>query len=379
MAAHGPERLFPSDYYFQRAPRYGWAPNLYFGGLARRVGGGGRVGGGASLRMKKRRRRNPYARKRKARKVLVKKTDTFNWQEKSYIEVVTNPFGHSHDGYGIGNTHAGRVPDASGADTVALTITSNYSYNGATGTRGVIKLCNLFDGRVDGIRIGHSAAVAAPTGNVVAQYHQLAAADPLILQWRIVGMGLKVNPVSGADNEIGVLQGGITRVGVTTTAVPAYNNYTTLTRELETERIPIKYGMTVRWIPQGNKDFEFQDWADYPTDWGTDETNWRAPTIYFDGITANVTLEISAVVHFEAITGPGISPFAITQSPTSPKWAIIHALVTKQEFAPIVTEGRSFKSFFTKAGRLIGSIASWIARNAPHIVAATTAVAKIAV
>lgn len=373
--------LFPPLPYVPPVPRVGPPPG-------RRRGGGGGGGGGRGGPWV---RRWPFVRPRRwggfkrvynpypyPFKRLSPPRMLFSHEEQAYVNCVVNPFGHLGDGAFL-RKMAGRIPDASGCNSMPMTFTCSTTITGDAATAktdGIIKLCNLTNdaGGSYGIMWASSAA-GAPAPTLAAAYTIDWEQQPSILsvtkRWRVVGMGLKVTRASGGDLQSGVLQGGITSgANILTGGGPAYSNYALFKPQLERHLYTVPDGITVRWMPQDNSDFEYED---FTARVAFNSNVWRAPTVFFRGLGDGTVLNVQAVLHVEAIVEGNESGFVSTPSPVSTRWLKIHSLTTHPEFAPICTRGWSFKTIFNKIGQAVGGAARFL-RNAGTI---TRAVMKV--
>lgn len=298
---------------------------------------------------------------------------SFNHFERAYIETVTNPFGHTEDGIGL--PRGGRIPDSSGINTIPATLTANMTITGGAAlTEGLIKICKLNDTRTVGIWNTYSVGgLATPTAEQTTTFHQIAQLDPMVNRFRIVGMALKCFAISPPDVTSGALQGGNCSEKLKTGAA-AYTAYANAAAETEVERLPVKKGMTVRWSPGDLGDCLFTKWAVRADH---EDTDWRAPTIYFQGLAVGTVLEVMAIVHIEVEAGMVETPFPLTPSPVSDKWSLLYSIVTHPDFAPIVTEGASFKSFFSNIGKFFGKVGKWLFKHRGHILPVATHIGKM--
>lgn len=300
---------------------------------------------------------------------------SFSKSEREYIETVTNPFGHTR--YGIGLPKAGKIPDESSQKSISLSFSCNYAIDiASTGPRGVAKLCMLSKNSAAGVELAWSAAgAAAPTAGTTVNLTQTSPINTLLRRWRIVGWGLKMYSTASDDNTSGTLQGGITQPPLRT-AVATWNTYVTQTEQLEQEQLQQREGMTVRWMHLDNKDFEYVTWETIANAW--DQTDCRSPVIFWDGAAAAGTLYVQVILHIEGDAAERTCPFAMQSSPTSLQWSLISVLVSNPEFAPMVTKGNSFKSFFSHTFGLLPKIASWVVRHAPTALKIAAPIAALA-
>lgn len=288
----------------------------------------------------------------------------FTKDEVDYINSVTNPFGHDERG-AINLSAGGRVCDASGGRTIPLTLhcqTTIICLPASVNMKGVAKICYPQSTNDAGIYISRSVAGAAsPTANSAVLWENFAAIKSTLIRYRVVGAGLKCFCESSPDNTAGKFQGG----NVTSPTIdtgPAYFTYASNQEQMEYETLNALDGITVRWVPMGGNDYDFDEYAALPAAYK--ETHWRAPCVLWD-LAENTVLTIMAVLHLECFVKEGASPYPPTPSPVSTRWELIHALTTHPQFSGTVTKGNSFFSFFTESFKLIPKVAKWLADNAP--------------
>lgn len=293
-------------------------------------------------------------------------------EERAYVDTVTNPFGHYSGQSSYNAYRGGRICDESGIPTFPAKYHCDLTFAGSTGTSFVAKICKPAKDNALGIRVCYSNGGVKPTGAIDVNWVEGTAIAAMIRKYRVVGMGLKVICVSGSENEVGTLRAGNSEV-ITQVAVDNWNNYADFAGEMEEEKIAVKDGITVRYTPMDTSGYAFVDLVN-ATAWHEDE--WRAPTINCAGLSTNTTVLIQAILHLEIYCGGRETPFSVTASPISTRWPLLVSLVTHPEFAPVVTVGHSFKSFFTGMGRFVKRVANWIVNKAPVITKIASTVAS---
>lgn len=285
-------------------------------------------------------------------------------EEAGYINGVVNPFGNIQGGRANGYFGGAKIPDASGGETVALSLSMTFTWTpNPTETMGVIKLHKLGNDQNYGLQLHHDEG-GSPGHVDTHEWTMWAPIRAYLRDYRIVGMGLKVTACSGLDHTTGILQGG-NGVRNIQTAAAVWATYTDIRSELETGAFSVLEGMTVRWVPESNSDLSYETLGNHVAYEGMD---WRAPTIYFEGLNAsNTTLVVSAVMHVEARLPAMATAFAATLSPVSTRFNLLYAIVTSPYFSPIVTKGNSFRGFFRSASYWTKKIATWIAMYGPSV------------
>lgn len=304
-------------------------------------------------------------------------TIKFTKEEEEYINTVINPFGMTPGG-GMGHHCGGRIMDPSSGPSSYVQTTVTYQIDGAAGggaTSGAVKLLFPNSSNDDGLSITYSAGGGAGTGQVQKAWEQMPAVKGLSSRWRLVSMGLKVNVISAEDNNVGTIQGGISTLKPVYGGGPTWPNYSTLTAELEPLRVSAQRGMTVRWYPQGNKDFEYNKFEAAGT--LGDNADWRAPMIVWESLGATTVLEFVGVAHFEVQVQATASPWVATPSPVSMQWPLLVAMVSHPDFAPFLADGQSFKSFFSKLFNIIPRAVNWVVKHAPAITSLAGGIAAL--
>lgn len=284
----------------------------------------------------------------------------FNKEEMLYIQAVTNPFGHQDSGDYIPPVGS-KVLDGSTPITSSGTLTHTFSL--AVGTDElVIKIQKPKDVTKD-YGIEYATAVAAagtPTASTVVTSGQWSYYRSNIRRVRVVGMGLKVIAISAPDDTAGTLRGGITDNPLRTAAA-VWEAYSASTNLMSDNLNSAADGITVRWAPTDNSDYEFVEYG------VVDEytlTDTISPCVRFTGGKANTVLQISFIIHLESVMSTSFD-YNGEPSPVSSKWAIIQSICSNPKFQPMVTDGSSFKDIIKKTGYVTKEILMFLKKYGP--------------
>jgi non-ribosomal peptide synthetase component E (peptide arylation enzyme) len=186
-----------------------------------------------------------------------------------------------------------------------------------------------------------------------------------------VAAGLRANLGSGSSVSGGALRGGLDETSPKLAA--GYSTYAELMNNLELQQNSVEEGMTVRWVPQTEDDYNFQNFA--TTANGAlspdpaDESYWGpngSPRILITGGVTGTTLLIEAIVYLE-VSPRSIQDYVwgLRRSPSSSQWATIVALTRDNSLFPTIAQGHSFKSFFDAMGRMTKKAIGWLLENGP--------------
>lgn len=274
------------------------------------------------------------------------------------MECVANPFGKNADGsYTIG-AHQGRVMD--GATPMSRSMVCTYSEIITLDDQGIV--IKMHSPRYVGnsLDLGYEYATAAagvgtPTASVVRSCPQWDADRNNIYKARMVGGGLKVIAVSSADDTAGMIRGGSTHNQIRT-AVATWDTFTAHENQYDDNLYALNDGLTVRWGPMDNEDYQF---VSLYTNAGMDvwdQTLGHTPSIVIGGGKTNTKIQIAVVFHLEVIDIVNTSP-GMSRSPVSMRWMLLQALVSDPHLAPVVVKGHSFSSFLTGAGNVVKKVA----------------------
>lgn len=306
-----------------------------------------------------------YTRRGALRRSIRRRTSigpSFNAEEKAYIEAVTNPFGKKSLEGSYDQMLGARIPDPSGAKSLPVTLHCQGTINtqgDGTRAKGFLKICyptSNDDTAV--INYYNEEGKLSPGGEDGTDWKNWSSINTSVKKYRVVGMGLKLQTTSYGENVEGYLRGGIHTGNIENGA--SWFTYDAHTVQLENHVFPTLQGITVRWLPMDNADCEF---ADIGTSVLNGQSDWRAPVIFYDSVGTKCKMIFEAVLHLEVVLNQQTSAIPMTHSPISLKWDTVHALVTNPDLAPIVTKGNSFKSFFTRTGKIAGDIYGWLSRN----------------
>lgn len=291
--------------------------------------------------------------------------------EKAYIDCVTNPFGNVGDGLQL--NRSARALDSSGLPTIAATVTCSASFSGATGQRCIAKVCRPYynggGGCVSniGIRVGYSAAGAGTPTNSTSYYwlNGNGTLTGLIDKYRVISVGLKCYGVAGDANDVGTMTAGNSSTTVEYAAATWWS-YGDHAKYFPNRGYPLKTGITCRWAPIDNTDFEFVSVQTIAAPCGYSEG--RMPAIYVEDFAAATTLRFEAIMHLEVYVGQRDIFVPLTPSPVSSRWQIILAIVTHPDFAPEVTTSHSFKGLFDYGGKMLDKLIRWIRKHDKDLV-----------
>lgn len=287
-------------------------------------------------------------------------------EERHYVNTVANPFGVGRAQRSRSHYFGGRILDPSGMDTLPVTLTSKHSFTvDANRTKGLIKIAIPQQSANDAMYIYASNDDSViPTSQVAApdfdQYDQYLA---VTRKFRLVGCGLKVRAVSTHENTSGWLQAGLCRAAVKAGA--DYVAYAAFEQDFEPQIEPMTSGITIRWAPEGNEDFEWQDVQDYGAPVAQQATEERMPCIIWHNAVAGTQLLVEMVMHLEVVTNVKSCPFVLTPSPSSLRWSLLVMMVSHPHFAPLVTAGNSFRNFFANARAFTKKVAGWVMKYGP--------------
>lgn len=296
----------------------------------------------------------------------------FDAADQNYIDAIGNPFGSE------GETHFTeyenlRVPDNQNPRTGIVTIHLMGTVQCNTGDDHYFYLTKpqtnqpvvLYDAN-------GPAAGNYPTANTVLDQSAIQtwiAAN--VKSFRYVAAGLRVNISSSVDTSGGALRGGLDSTNPYYTG-PAYSSFATLADELEIEQYAVSRGMTVRWYPQVAGDFDFEAPAvNSIANTSANCAYWNengSPRIYVSSATTGTTLMVEAVVYLE-VQPMNMAGYVwgLARSPCSQYWDTIVRIIRDPHLFPTVTEGHSFKSFFSAVGKYSKNALEWLIQNGPKM------------
>lgn len=294
-------------------------------------------------------------------------------EEAGYINAVVNPFGNIHNA-GKGVYGGARVPDSTCPETIPLTLHASATYTCAAAAhkmQGCIKIREPDTAsNVAGLIASNDLGAGAGQVTDTIYWKNWTMIYGSIRKYRVVGMALKVMCTSANDTTAGYFKGGI--MEQTPRDSVGYNNFVDCTNEMIEGYYTMREGITVRWFPRDNADLEF---SSPPSADSWDNTQWRAPVVYFDGSVENTKIMVQIVLHIEATVPQVTTPFQVTPSPISLRFPLLYAIVSLEEFAPYVTKGHSFWGFMKHAWQWTRKIATFLVKAAPVVYKIASAVA----
>jgi hypothetical protein len=245
------------------------------------------------------------------------------------------------------------LPDGSECYPLVFTVTVGWS--GATSTSGVIQIMPPNGNNAGGVRIAHGNSIwnpaASPTGHTDTTWNENTIGLSILgatSRFTITAAGIRVVTQSGADASDGMLFGGRSVVPLATGA-GAWTTYSYVLDDYDAEAHTVTKGITTRArFDQENYTFAGPIADQYSNYY----THGTLPHVFFDGLNANGSISVSAVLHV-SVRWKRVTPIPAAVSHYEPELDQIIHYVNSQDF---VVSGHSFKSFIQKIGRGIGSI-----------------------
>lgn len=310
-------------------------------------------------------RRAPYTRIRTLMNRFVKQSNSmyFNAEEYKYIMACTNPFYRFPSG-GYAPVGGARIPDPCAPITAPFTFTHTMVINSSTYVNLFkISLPSAVDSDMKIIRWYAAQGSYIPTAHTFHYFPSWATIRSYVESYRIVGIGLKVIPISSVTDTSGTLKAGNTQHtgGPSTGYITMANAY----NDMDDTVYTTQDGITVRYMPSGPSSYEFYKMLPAKTnDW--DKIDDTLPTIFLDLGKTDTKVQVMGIIHLECTMDRNYQ-FGMSPSPISPKWPICQSLATSYELSPEVVKGHSFRTFFKKVGSFLWKLASGIARYTPII------------
>ncbi len=249
----------------------------------------------------------------------------FNETEKAYINSVTNPFGKNASGSYDVTSINGRILDSGAPLSRSQFCTYNFTFGIGTNEMLIkmqdIKQCS-HDSHLGAEMAWSAGASATPTNDENYSTLQWTIARTYCQAIRLVGAAIKVTAVSSPDDTAGILRGGITRSPLRTDET-TWNTYQAAEDDMDDNLYSLQEGMTVRWVPEGNSDYEWTHGVQDkdPDEW--DLTNCRMPCIRLSGGKTSTKIQVAIVYHLEIIDKINYSP-GLTPSPVSVNGPFVH-------------------------------------------------------
>lgn len=287
-------------------------------------------------------------------------------EDAQYIEVVTNPFAEGHRSV---KELIASIPNSDDEVYLPITVTTVSSVPGTTTLSGWI--CAIpfatSGGAIVDVVYGNddSSAAAQPSaayGPMNAKESVLASSIMYGRKVVLVGAGLRVTCSTSVDTSSGTLQPSESAYyGRTATATFA-NTYGDIGVANESGRsYPVKDGICVRARVHPRKNGELASLIQ--TGYAVGEGIFTMPRVHFYGLSATTVLRIECVQHYAVQVPENACPFHIFDPVDSEDYGRLVKLCADYATFPWFESGHSFKSFATKLGLSVSSVAKTAWKN----------------